>query len=206
MSIFDLFKTIQRTPSGPPEFIIAGLGNPDKRYEKTRHNLGFDALDSIASKAGARVDRAKFDALTGTAVINGKSVLLVKPQTYMNASGTAVSKAADFYKIPPEKIIVLCDDVAVKAGSLRIRPDGSDGGHKGLRSIIGMLGTDKFIRIRIGAGMKPSPEYDMADWVLSKLPESERKLADERIDSVYGAVELIVAGEFELASSKFNVR
>ena len=143
--------------------IIVGLGNPGKKYEGTRHNAGFAALDHVAEKWGVRVTKAKFDALTGTGTAAGVKVLLMKPQTFMNLSGDAVRKAADFYKVPPERIIVLFDDISLAPGRLRIRKTGSAGGHNGIKSIIGNIGQD-FPRVKIGVGEKPRPEYDLADW------------------------------------------
>lgn len=206
MSIQDLFKKIEttRTPTGKPEYIVAGLGNPGREYAETRHNAGFMALDFIAEKLGVKADRAKFDALCVTAGIGGKSVLLMKPQTYMNSSGIAVSAAADYYKIPPENIVVLCDDITQAPGKLRIRRSGSAGGHNGLKSIIGMLDTENFPRIRLGIGEKPSPEYDLAAWVTGKFSEADKKALISRFDGMYHAVELILAGDFEKAMCLYN--
>jgi aminoacyl-tRNA hydrolase len=206
MSIQDLFKKIEtaRVPAGKPEYIVAGLGNPGREYAETRHNAGFMALDFIAAKLGVKTDRAKFDALCGNAGIGGKSVLLMKPQTYMNSSGIAVSAAADYYKIPPEHVVVLCDDITQAPGKLRIRRSGSAGGHNGLKSIIGMLDTENFPRIRLGIGEKPSPEYDLAAWVTGKFSEADKKALTSRFDGVYHAVELILAGDFEKAMCLYN--
>ena len=144
MSIFDLFKKTETTAvSGPPTFIVVGLGNPGKKYDNTRHNAGFRAIDYIAAKLGAKIDRAKFDSLVGECEIGGTKVLLMKPQTLMNASGTAVKAAADFYKISPDNIIILSDDVSLDPGHIRIRREGSAGGHNGLKSINAWLGTEK---------------------------------------------------------------
>ena len=174
--IFELFKKIQtNTPSdaGAPEYIVAGLGNPGDKYTFTRHNAGFLAMDYISQKLGVKINQLKFKSLTAQTTIAGKRVLLMKPQTFMNASGEAVSEAANFYKIPPEKIIVISDDVAQAPGRMRIRKSGSDGGQKGLRSIITIMNTDQFPRIRIGVGEKPNREYDMADWVLSSFKNQD---------------------------------
>ena len=149
-------------PAGKPEYIVAGLGNPGKDYAATRHNAGFMALDHLAQRLNAKVNRAKFDALCGDAGIGGRAVLLMKPQTYMNASGIAISAAAEYYKIPPEHVIVLCDDITQAPGKLRIRRSGSAGGHNGLKSIIGMLDSENFPRIRLGIGEEPSAGYDLA--------------------------------------------
>ena len=177
--IFELFKKIQSSQpndAGAPEFIVCGLGNPGKEYVYTRHNAGFLAMDVISQKCGiGELKQLKFKSLTAQVTIAGHRVLLMKPQTYMNASGEAVLEAANFYKIPPEKIIVLSDDTAQAVGRMRIRKSGSDGGQKGLRSIITLMNTDQFPRIRIGVGEKPNREYPMADWVLGKIPEADRE-------------------------------
>ncbi len=206
MSIDDLFKKIGTSgiPAGKPEYIVAGLGNPGKEYVGTRHNAGFMAIDFIAEKLGVRIDRAKFDALCGDAKISGNRVLLMKPQTYMNASGVSVLAAADYYKILPEHVIVLCDDITQAPGKLRIRRGGSAGGHNGLKSIIGMLDSEGFPRIRLGIGEKPSPEYDLAAWVTGKFSESDKKALTSRFEEVYHAVELIIAGDFERAMCLYN--
>ena len=165
--ILDLFKKISSSSSstqGAPEFLVAGLGNPGKEYAFTRHNAGFLAMDYLTEKRNlGDLRNSRFKSLVLQAEIEGHKVLLMKPQTYMNASGEAVREAADFYKIPPEKILVISDDVAQEPGRMRIRRSGSDGGQKGLRSIIEHLGTDAFPRIRIGVGAKPRPDYPMAD-------------------------------------------
>ena len=183
--------------------IIVGLGNPGKKYEGTRHNAGFAALDHVAEKWGVRVTKAKFDALTGTGTAAGVKVLLMKPQTFMNLSGDAVRKAADFYKVPPERIIVLFDDISLAPGRLRIRKTGSAGGHNGIKSIIGNIGQD-FPRVKIGVGEKPRPEYDLADWVLSRLTQSEKKAVEARYDDICGALELMMKGQFDTAMSRYN--
>lgn len=206
MSIDDLFQKIEaaRVTSGRPEYLIAGLGNPGREYAETRHNAGFMAVDSVAGRLGVKIDRAKFDALCGSAEIGGKKVLLMKPQTYMNASGTAVAAAADYYKIPPEHIVVLCDDITQAPGKMRIRRSGSAGGHNGLKSVIGMLDSEAFPRIRLGIGEKPSPEYDLAAWVTGKFSESDKKALTSRFDGVYHAIELILSGDFDRAMCLYN--
>ena len=191
-------------PAGKPEYIVAGLGNPGKDYAATRHNAGFMALDHLAQRLNAKVNRAKFDALCGDAGIGGRAVLLMKPQTYMNASGIAISAAAEYYKIPPEHVIVLCDDITQAPGKLRIRRSGSAGGHNGLKSIIGMLDSENFPRIRLGIGEKPSAEYDLAAWVTGKFSDADRKALASRFDDVYHALELIIAGDFERAMCLYN--
>ena len=159
-------------------WLIAGLGNPEAKYEGTRHNTGFAALDYLAGKWGIPVSKAKFQGLWGQGEVDGRKVCLLKPLTYMNLSGDSIAPLAAFFKIPPSHVIVLCDDVTQAPGKLRIRPSGSAGGHNGLKSIIARLGTDAFPRIRIGVGEKPRPDYDLADWVLGK-PAGEDKTAIE---------------------------
>ena len=152
---------------GGAEWIVAFLGNPGLKYNGTRHNAGFMAADAMEKKLGVSINKMRFKALTQTADIGGKKVLLMKPQTYMNLSGDAIAQAANFYKVPPERVIVVSDETALPIGRLRIRRGGSAGGHNGLKSVIARLGTDQFPRIRLGVGDKPHPDYDMADWVLS---------------------------------------
>ncbi len=202
-----MFKNIfarSAEPAGPVEYIVAGLGNPGGKYEGTRHNAGFMALDYIAEKAGARVDRIRFKGLTGTAVIGGKKVLLLKPSTYMNLSGQSVTEAMAFYKLPPEKVIVLFDDVSLEPGRMRIRMKGSDGGQNGMKNIIYLSGSDRFPRIKLGTGAKPNPQWDLADWVLSKLTEADRKALYEAIDHANSSVELMVRGDAAEAMNKYN--
>lgn len=185
------------------EFLLVGLGNPGKKYEGTRHNAGFAALDAAAAAWGIRVARAKFDALAGAGEIGGHGVLLLKPQTFMNDSGKAVRAAADFYKIPPERVIVIFDDVSLAPGRLRVRKSGSAGGHNGVKSIIAAIGQE-FPRVKIGVGEKPRPEYDLADWVLSRPSEADRKAIESRTGDVRGAAELILQGQLDAAMSKYN--
>lgn len=190
--------------TGSIEYIVVGLGNPEPRYDKTRHNAGFMALNRIAEKCGCSVKNLKHLALCGKTDICGKKVLLLKPQTYMNNSGESVASAAKFYKVPPENIIVLFDDCAIAVGSLRIRRKGSAGGHNGIKSIIEHLGTSDFPRVKIGVGEKPHPDYDMADWVLSSFSSAELKSVASRFDDVYKAVELIISGNTDKAMNLFN--
>lgn len=187
----------------PIDFLIVGLGNPGRQYEGSHHNAGFLALDHLAKELGCEVARAKFQALTGQAALGGRKVLLMKPQTFMNLSGDAVRKAADFYKVPPERIIVLFDDISLAPGRLRIRKTGSAGGHNGIKSIIGNIGQD-FPRVKIGVGEKPRPEYDLADWVLSRLTQAEKKAVEARYDDICGALELMMKGQFDTAMSRYN--
>jgi PTH1 family peptidyl-tRNA hydrolase len=204
-NIFDLFKKIESEPkSAPVSFIIVGLGNIGKQYELTRHNAGFLAIDRIAEKYGAKIDRVKFHATVGECNIGGKRVLLMKPTTLMNNSGIAVGEAAAFYKIPPESVLVLHDEISFEPGKIRIRRKGSAGGHNGLKSIIARLPGEDFPRVKIGVGKKPSPEYDLADWVLGKMPQSDMKLMSDRFDDIADAAELIVRGEVDLAMNKYS--
>lgn len=204
--IFELLRQITKKEdtSTPPEFIIAGLGNPDEKYLLTRHNAGFMSLEYLSQKYSTDVKQLKFKSLVGRAVIGGHSVLLMKPQTYMNNSGEAVKAAAEFYKIPPEKIIVISDDVHQACGRMRIRRSGSSGGQKGLGDIIEKMGTEAIPRIRIGVGEKPSPEYDMAAWVLGKIPEDDRKKMFQIFGCVADALPLLLDGDFDEAMGKYN--
>ena len=204
-SIWDLFKKIEtETPQVKPiTHLVVGLGNPGREYALTRHNAGFMALDRLAEAYHADVTRARFRALTGEADVGGKRVLLMKPQTFMNYSGEAVRDAADFYKIAAENILVICDDVSFDVGRLRVRRKGSDGGQKGLRSIIYQLRSDSFPRIRLGVGKKPDG-WDLADWVVGRLPETDREAFSGAIDRAIGAVPLILNGEIERAMSECN--
>ncbi len=204
MSIFDLFKkTENEGKSAPVSYIVAGLGNPGTKYEKTRHNAGFLAIDHIAEKLGVKINSLKFQSLICRTAIDGTGVLLMKPQTFMNASGIAIDEAASFYKIPPEHIIILCDDIAQQTGHIRIRKSGSAGGHNGLKSVIGFCGSE-FPRIRMGVGEKPNPEYDLADWVTGKLPEADMKALQGRFDDVYDALRLILRGDYDRAMNLYN--
>ncbi len=190
--------------SSPCEYLVVGLGNPGSQYEATRHNVGFRAVDALAKEAGVKIDRAKFQALTAQVTVGGVRVLLMKPQTYMNLSGVAVKQAADFYKVPPERVLVLFDDIDLDVGRLRIRRNGSAGGHNGIKSIISSLGSQEFPRIKIGVGAKPHPDYDLADWVLSRFTLAEQKLLDPAIEHAAEAVSVIFTQGIERASSQFN--
>lgn len=205
-NIFDLFKKIEAShkPKAPITHIVAGLGNIGKTYERTRHNAGFLAIDYIAEKIGARIDRVKFHATVAEAEIGGTGVLLMKPATLMNNSGVAIAEAAAFYKIPPENVIILHDEISFDPGIIRIRRKGSAGGHNGLKSIIAHLGSQDFPRIKIGVGKKPSPEYDLADFVLGKFPEDDLKKLSERYPDIHSSTELIVKGNIEDAMQKFS--
>ncbi len=189
---------------GPIDAIIVGLGNPGTKYTATRHNVGFNALDFIAGKLSVSVDKLKFGGLYATAKIGDKKVLLLKPQTFMNESGKSLAQFASFYKVAPQNIIVLFDDVSLDVGKLRIRKKGSAGGHNGIKSIIASIGSQEFPRIKIGVGKKPHPDYDLADWVLSNLSLSDREIISKNNISVYDAVCDILNGNFEEAMAKYN--
>ena len=188
---------------GKPEFIVAGLGNPGPRYSSTRHNVGFLAIDYIAEKKDTKINREKFNSLTGKCYIAGYCALLLKPQTMMNNSGLALARAADYFRIPPENIIVLYDDIALPVGAMRIRPSGSAGGHNGLKSIIDHLGTNEFQRIRFGIGAKPAGS-DLADYVLSNIPYFDKPYITDNFKYVLPALELIFNGKTQFAMSKYN--
>ena len=205
-NIFDLFKKIEQSqkPKAPITHIVAGLGNIGKAYERTRHNAGFLAIDYIAEKAGVKIDRVKFHATVAEATIGERGVLLMKPTTLMNNSGVAIAEAATFYKIPPENIIVLHDEISFDPGIIRIRRKGSAGGHNGLKSIIAHVGSQDFPRIKIGVGKKPSPEYDLADFVLGKFPEDDLIKLSERYADIRSATEMIICDNIEGAMQKFS--
>lgn len=185
-------------------YIIVGLGNPGDKYENTRHNVGFMAIDKIAEEYGAKVNKIKFKALIGEIEYKNNKVLLMKPTTFMNNSGEAVREAMNFYKIKPENVIVIFDDISLDPGKMRLRKKGSCGGHNGIRNIIDLNGSDAFPRIKIGVGKKPHPEYDLAAWVLSKPAESDRKLIEEVYKKCVGAAESIMDGDFEKAMNIYN--
>ena len=186
------------------EYLIAGLGNPGEKYAETRHNVGFRTVDLVAENAGVRITRAKFQALTARAELGGVPVLLMKPQTYMNESGLALGQAAAFYKLPPERIIILYDDIDLPVGRVRVRAAGSAGGHNGMKSIIQHLGSQDFPRVRIGVGAKPHPDYDLADWVLSRFSALEKKSLDPAIEHAAAAAELIVREGVGAAACHYN--
>jgi len=189
---------------GGAEWIVAFLGNPGLKYNGTRHNAGFMAADAMEKKLGVSINKMRFKALTQTADIGGKKVLLMKPQTYMNLSGDAIAQAANFYKVPPERVIVVSDETALPIGRLRIRRGGSAGGHNGLKSVIARLGTDQFPRIRLGVGDKPHPDYDMADWVLSAFKGQDAADMELVAKKAADAVECYIAEGADRAMNRFN--
>lgn len=208
MSIFDLFKQIesQSAPAvtGPPEYIIAGLGNIGDKYRGTRHNAGFMMIDAFAEKHGAKFGKHQFKSNTAMAEVNGIRVLLLKPDTFMNLSGQAVQEAMQFYQIPAEKVIVIYDDINLGVGELRIRQKGSDGGHNGMKNIIYLTGADTFPRIRVGIGQKPHPDYDLAAWVLSAFSAEELQTLSETAKTVCEALLPMLEGRTDLAMNRFN--
>jgi PTH1 family peptidyl-tRNA hydrolase len=186
------------------DFLVVGLGNPGEQYENTRHNVGWRALDELAETANVPVQKLKYKALTNTCTLGDSKVLLMKPVTFMNLSGEAVGQAARFYKLPAERVLVFSDDVSLPLGKLRIRTSGSAGGHNGLKSIIQHLGTDAFPRIKLGVGGKPSPDYDMADWVLGKFSPQDRKTIDEMVQKAAQAAAYYIQEGPDRAMSRFN--
>ncbi|MDR2571404.1 MAG: aminoacyl-tRNA hydrolase [Oscillospiraceae bacterium] len=188
----------------PVSWIAVFLGNPGLRYENTRHNAGFITADIIAKELVVKINRVKFSALTSVIKLGGQQVLMLKPQTYMNLSGNSVKQAMRYYKLPLENVVVISDDVSLPAGKLRIRRRGSAGGHNGLRDIIAKCGGEDFTRIRIGVGAPTHDEYDMADWVLSKLSNDDRKLISETALKAAAALEMIIMQGTEKAMSEFN--
>ncbi len=208
MSIFDIFDKISsektELPPGAPEFIIVGLGNPGAQYENTRHNAGFMTVDTLAEKHGFSMKKLRFKSLTGECVIGGKKCLVMKPSTYMNNSGQAVTEAMSFFKIPIENVIVCYDDISLEPGKLRIRRKGSDGGHNGIKSIIYLTGSDEFPRVKLGVGAKPNKDYDLAAWVLGCFSSEDIPKIREAAENACQAVELIVKGETDKAMNRFN--
>ena len=193
-----------RNNTGGAEWLLVGLGNPGTQYENTRHNVGFLVADELAERQNAPIQRLKFKALTNLLTISGEKVLVMKPVTYMNLSGEAVRQAVDFYKIPPERVLVVSDDTALAVGRLRIRKGGSAGGHNGLKNIIQHLGTDQFPRVRVGVGEKPHPDYDMADWVLGNFQGEDKKVIDGAVKRAADAVECLLKEGPDRAMNRFN--
>ena len=207
--MYDLFEKLKSlsakpTVTGTPEYLVVGLGNPEPKYDTTRHNAGFMAIDHIAAKAGCKVNQLKFKSLCGLCELEGKKVMLLKPTTYMNLSGESVGQAARFYKIPPERVLVISDDVALPQGKLRIRRSGSAGGHNGLKNIIAHLGTDQFPRLKVGVGGKPYPDSDMADWVLGKFTGQDKAAMEQAIAKAADAVACLLEHGIDQAMAKFN--
>ena len=195
----------KKKPAGPIDFLIVGLGNPGRQYENTRHNAGFLSIDTLAKTLSVTIDRARFHALTATASLDdGTKVMLMKPQTLMNASGIAVQEAMAFYKLEPSQLVVISDDINLAVAKMRIRVGGSDGGQKGLRDIITCLGTDAFARVRVGVGQKPHPDYDLAKWVLSKFSAEDMKLLSPAFEDAGKAAALIAKGDLSRAMNLYS--
>ena len=208
MSLEDIFAKLKLQskpqPTGAVEWLIVGLGNPGREYEATRHNVGFITLDRFAQQEQFSIKKIKFKSLISDTMIAGKRCIIMKPSTFMNNSGEAVGECAGFYKIAPQNIIVIYDDINFQPGEMRIRKQGSDGGHNGMKSIIYHLNSNAFQLIRMGIGSKPHPDYDLADWVLSRFSESEIKALEPAIDNACEAIKIIVRGNIDEAMNKFN--
>lgn len=185
-------------------WLIVGLGNPGKEYERSRHNCGWRAIDVLADKLSCKVDKGKFQGLYGQVNWGGKKLFLLKPLTYMNLSGRSVLQLSAYFNIPPQRIIVLFDDISLEPGRLRIRPDGSAGGHNGIKSIIAEIGSQAFPRVKIGVGGKPNPEYDLVDWVLSSFSASEEKALASALDRAADAALCIIDHSVSEAANRFN--
>ena len=198
------FKSKGSGSTSAPEYLIVGLGNPGTKYAFTRHNAGFLCLELLAEQQNVKINRIKFKGVLGETRLGGHRCLLLKPQTFMNNSGESVREAAAFYKIPPERILVIFDDVSLPCGRLRIRRKGSDGGHNGVKSIIYHLGSDAFPRIKLGVGEKPDPEWDLADWVLSAFGKQELIALREASEKACDAAQKIVCGDIEQAMGLYN--
>ena len=201
MGLFSKFKT---NDSGSIEWLIVGLGNPGTKYLRTRHNCGWLTIDNLSAKYKTPVTRSKFKSLCATVEISGKKCLVMKPTTMMNNSGEAVVEAMNFYKVPLEKVLVISDDTSLDVGKIRIKRKGSDGGQRGLRSIITLTGSENFPRVKIGVGAKPHPDYDLGAWVLSEFSEKERPVVFESFVKAVEAIELIVGGKTDEAMNRFN--
>lgn len=184
--------------------MIVGLGNPGLQYEGTRHNVGFASIDAICQKHNVRCDKMKFKAYTGDVKLCGKRVLLMKPQTYMNNSGEAVGAAANFYKIPDKNILVICDDISLPVGTIRLRTKGSAGGHNGLKDIIAVLGSEEFPRIKVGVGAKPHPDYPLEKWVLAKFSSEDQKEIENAVERTVNATDELLSVSFTSAMNKYS--
>ena len=190
--------------SGGVDWLLVCLGNPGDPYENTRQNVGFMVADELGERHNVPIQRLKFRALTNTITVGDEKVLLMKPVTYMNLSGEAVHEAAAFYKIPPERVLVISDEVSLAPGKIRVRRSGSAGGHNGLKNIIAHLGTDQFPRIRLGVGQKPHPDYDMADWVLGKFQVEDKKAVEEAVKRAADAAECLIREGVDKAMNRYN--
>lgn len=207
MSIFDVFDRIsQNTASatGQPEYIITGLGNPGMQYDNTRHNAGFSVVDMLAEQYNTEINRLNFKGKTAEITIEGIKCLLLKPTTYMNNSGESIVRALEFYKLDVDNLIVICDDISLDCGKIRIRRKGSHGGHNGLRSIIDLTGRDDFQRIKVGVGKKPHPDYDLAKWVLGKFRPDDAEKMKLSAENACESIKLMVQGKTDEAMNKYN--
>lgn len=202
--MFNSFKKTTSVSVGTPEFIVVGLGNPGNKYTYTRHNSGFLCLDMLSQKLNFRIDRLKFKSLICDTKINGHRCIVMKPQTFMNNSGEAIRECANFYKIKPENIIVIYDDISLDVGKLRIRRKGTDGGHNGIKSIIYHLNSDQFPRIKLGCGKKPHPDYDLIDWVISEFKKDELKALEPALENACKAIELLLDNQIDKAMNLYN--
>lgn len=200
--MFSKFKQTAKT--GKIEYLIVGLGNPGREYENTRHNCGFIALDYLSEKLNCKINKIKFKSTIGECEINSHRCLLMKPSTYMNLSGQAVVEAMNFYKIPPQNVIVIFDDISLDVGKMRIRRKGSDGGQKGMQNIIYLSGSQDFPRIKVGIGKKPHPDYDLKKWVLSRFSSSEQKLIEPLLENIYDALSHMVDNNIDKAMNLYN--
>lgn len=206
--IFDLFKkigTAAPTPTGAVTYLVACLGNPGKQYENTRHNVGFQTADLLSEKLSCKIERAKFQGITGETTVAGQHIMLLKPSTFMNLSGQAVREAMQFYQLSPAQVLLIFDDISLEPGKLRVRPKGSAGGHNGLKSIFTLCGSEDFPRIKIGVGAKPHPDYDLADWVLGTPDPEARKAIDDAISRIPALLPLMVEGKLRDAANRCNL-
>ena len=202
--MFNRFKKTTSVSVGTPEFIVVGLGNPGNKYTYTRHNSGFLCLDMLSQKLNFRIDKLKFKSLICDTKINGHRCIVMKPQTFMNNSGEAIRECANFYKIKPENIIVIYDDISLDVGKLRIRRKGTDGGHNGIKSIIYHLNSDQFPRIKLGCGKKPHLDYDLIDWVISEFKKDELKALEPALENACKAIELLLDNQIDKAMNLYN--
>ena len=193
-----------KKPAGGVDWLLVCLGNYGKKYENTRHNIGFLAAERLIARDDLRCNRLRFRALTEIIDFGGKKVLLMLPQTYMNLSGEAAGEAARFYKVPPEHVLVISDDVSLPLGRLRVRAGGSAGGHNGIRNIIAHLGTDRFPRVKVGVGAPPNPEFDMVDWVIGGFSADERRIVDPALDRAIDAAECVIRSGVAEAQNRYN--
>ena len=198
------FKKPKKEFGSSYDYMFVGLGNPGREYEATRHNAGFLSLDTLAEKYDCKINKLKFKSLIGECKIGDKRVLLVKPQTFMNNSGEAVRDAAAFYKIPPERTVIIFDDISLPPGKLRLRRKGSDGGHNGMKNISECLSSTDIPRVKVGVGEKPSPDYDLKDWVLGKFPKAEEQIVLDAVSRAEKAVCEIILADVTSAMNKYN--